>query len=125
MVLFLTDTFYLFENKKALQIALGNIDKYTLKKRSRKWNDVLRICKTINTPHLREAVEEYLIERILNGNAEKNTILLYQRLEIEHSNIFLKSIEIRERWGLSQDEFRCLVENQVIIGCPLNAKSEL
>ncbi|EEL74779.1 TniQ family protein [Bacillus cereus] len=119
---FLTDTFYLFENKKALQIALGNIDKYTLKKRSRKWNDVLRICKTINTPHLREAVEEYLIERILNGNAEKNTILLYQRLEIEHSNIFLKSIEIRERWGLSQDEFRCLVENQVIIGCPLNAK---
>ena len=39
-------------------------------------------------PHLREVIEEYLISRILNGNAEKNTILLYQRLEIEHSHIF-------------------------------------
>lgn len=41
---FLADTFYLLENKKALQTALENIDKYTLKKRSRKWKDILRIC---------------------------------------------------------------------------------
>lgn len=119
---FLADTFYLLENKTLFKIALENIDKYTLKKRSRKWNNVLRICTEQKTSHLRKAIEEYLISRLLNGRAEKNTILLYQKLEIEHSNIFLKSIEIREKWGLSQDEFRCLVENQVITECPLNAK---
>ncbi|MGE0999730.1 helix-turn-helix domain-containing protein, partial [Bacillus sp. Gnz1/3] len=119
---FLTDTLYLLKNKTAFQTALENIDKYTLKKRSRKWNDVLKICTEQKMSHLRKAIEEYLIKRILNGSAEKNTIILYQRLAIEHSNIFLKSIEIREKWGLSQDEFRCLVENQIIKECPINAK---
>lgn len=119
---FLTDTFYLLENKKAFQMALENIDKYTLKKRSRKWKDVLRMCTALNMPHLRGMIEEYLIKRILNGSAEKNTMILYQKLVIEHSNIFLKSIEIREKWDLSQDEFRCLVENQVIKKCPINTK---
>ncbi len=119
---FLADTFYLLENKKALQTALENIDKYTLKKRSRKWKDILRICTEQKIPHLREVIEEYLISRILNGNAEKNTILLYQRLEIEHSHIFLRAVDIGKKWNLTQDEFRCLVENQVIKECPVNTK---
>ncbi|WP_242626788.1 helix-turn-helix domain-containing protein [Bacillus cereus] len=119
---FLADTFYLLENKKAFQTALENIDKYTLKKRSRKWNDVLRVCTDPKMFHLRKVIEEYLINRILNGDAEKNTVILYQKLAIKHRNIFLKSIEIREKWSLSQDEFRCLVENQVIRECPVNTK---
>lgn len=119
---FLTDTFYVLENKKAFQMALENIDKFTLKKRSRKWKDVLRICTVLNIPHLRETIEEYLIRRILNGSAEKNTIILYQKLGIEHSHIFLRAVDIRKKWNLTQDEFRCLVENQVIKECPVNTK---
>ncbi|WP_410491283.1 DUF3853 family protein [Bacillus thuringiensis] len=120
--IFLADTFYLLENKKAFQTALENIDKYTLKKRSRKWKDVLRICTEQKIPHLRETIEEYLISRILNGSAEKNTIFLYQKFAIEHSHIFLRAVDIREKWNLTQDEFHCLVENQVIKECPVNTK---
>ncbi|HDX9587761.1 TPA: TniQ family protein [Bacillus pseudomycoides] len=120
--IFLADTFYLLENKKAFQTALENIDKYTLKKRSRKWNDVLRICADKKMSHLRKVIEEYLINRILSGSAEKNTIILYQKLAIEHSHIFLRAVDIRKKWNVTQDEFRCLVENQVIKECPVNTK---
>ena len=75
--------------------------------------------------HLRKVIEEYLINRILSGSAEKNTIILYQKLAIEHSHIFLRAVDIRKKWNVTQDEFRCLVENQVIKECPVNTKTSV